>query len=121
MLRDEFGGEYSDEDGVGIEERDVNTYLERLEEDITFEMNLLTEEDSNLERIEKESRQTIQEKLDEIKDVDQNIEMLQQSLLNKQTRIEFYQQLLTQSENQSAAAHSKKMGGSGLQGKKGES
>ena len=51
-------------------------YLERLEEDITFEMNLLTEEDSNLERIEKESRQTIQEKLDEIKDVDLNIEML---------------------------------------------
>ena len=65
-------------------------YLERLEEDITFEMNLLTEEDSNLERIEKESRQTIQEKLDEIKDVDLNIEMLQQSLLKKQQKIEFY-------------------------------
>lgn len=68
----------------------MNMYLERLEEDITFEMNLLTEEDSNLERIEKESRQTIQEKLDEIKDVDLNIEMLQQSLLKKQQKIEFY-------------------------------
>ena len=80
----------SDEDGVGIEEREVIQYLQRLEEDNLFEMNLLTEEENNLEKMEKESKEKISQRQKEIREVDQNIAMLLQSKQKKLERIEYY-------------------------------
>ena len=95
--------EDSDEDsegGLGIDERDVILYLQRLEEDNLFEMNLLTEEENNLEKMEKESREKINLRRKEIKEVDHNIEMLKQSKQRKQQKIEYYSQILESSNKQ---------------------
>ena len=103
FLRDEYGNDQDeDDDGIGYEERDVIQYLQRLEEDNLFEMNLLTEEENNLEKIEKESKDTIELKRKEIHDVDKNISLLKQTLNKRQEKIDFYDQILTSSSNKIA-------------------
>ena len=103
FLRDEYGNDQDeDDDAIGYEERDVIQYLQRLEEDNLFEMNLLTEEENNLEKIEKESKDTIELKRKEIHDVDKNIFLLKQTLSKRQEKIDFYDQILTSSSNKIA-------------------
>ena len=65
-------------------------------------MNLLTEEENNLEKIEKESKDTIELKRKEIHDVDKNISLLKQTLSKRQEKIDFYDQILTSSSNKIA-------------------
>lgn len=65
-----------------------------MEEDNLFEMNLITQAEDNLEKMEKESKQTLNYKKKEISEVEKNIELLAASKTRKQQKIEYYQQIL---------------------------
>ena len=68
----DFDADYSDDDyeTIPIEEKKFFEYLQKLEENNLFEMNLLQEMQQTLEKQEKESKDKIDTKREEINDLD---------------------------------------------------
>ena len=73
----DWNADYSDDDEeIPLTEKDVLGYLEKLEENNLFEMNLLQENQQTLEKIERESREIINNKREKVIELDYNIRLL---------------------------------------------
>lgn len=72
----------------------MNAYLQRLEEDNLFEMNLLTEAEGNLETLEKESQGAIIARQMEIDEVDKNIQILINTRKRNEDKHTYYNNIL---------------------------
>ena len=66
----DFNADYSDDDEeIRIGEKDLMDYMQKLEENNLFKMNLIQEQQQSLEKIEKESEAKINAKVLLLKDV----------------------------------------------------
>jgi len=73
----DWNADYSDDDDeIPLTEKEVLGYLEKLEENNLFEMNLLQENQQTLEKIERESREIINNKREKVIELDYNIRLL---------------------------------------------
>ena len=76
----DFNAEYSDDDEeIRIGEKDLLDYLQKLEENNLFKMNLIQEQQQSLEKIEKDSEAKIQAKELLLRDVQANLEHLEEA------------------------------------------
>ena len=76
----DLNGEYSDDDDqIRIGEKELIDYLQKLEENNLFKMNLIGETQQTFEKIMKESENRILEKRNVILEVDNNIKLLRDS------------------------------------------
>lgn len=108
---------YSDDDDkVPIEDKKLWDYLQKLEENNLFEMNLLQENQQTLEKMEKESRDVIAARRAKINDIDKNILMLQDSHTSRQDSLTYYKNMLD-SNNQRHGGAAAAKGNAGAVGR----
>ena len=76
----DWNADYSDDDdSIPLNEKEFWGYLEKLEENNLFEMNLLQENQQTLEKIERESQEKISAKRAKLIELDSNIKLLEDS------------------------------------------
>ena len=83
-----------------IDERTLCEYLQKLEEHNLFEMNLLQENTQTLEKMERESAETLAARRRKIDELDYNIRGLEGSWQSRQDRLAYYKGMLDSSAQQ---------------------
>ena len=106
---------YSDDDDtVPIDDKKFWDYLQKLEENNLFEMNLLQENQQTLEKMEKESQEVVAAKRLKIVELENNIKLLQDSHQGRQDRLTYYKNMLdSNTQRHGGAAAAKGAAGTG--------
>lgn len=78
-------------------------YLQKLEENNLFEMNLLQENQQALEKMQAESKRKIAEKRRKIEELDSNIRQIKEGYKSRQQRLAYFKSMTDSSS--ATAAH----------------
>ena len=104
---------------IEIGEKDLIDYLQKLEENNLFKMNLLQESQQTYEKIAKECQDTVEDKRAIILDVDNNVRLLQESRNQKMDRLAYYQNVLDSNSQHGGANAELVAGGDRKRGRSG--
>ena len=98
----DLNASYSDDDydAIPINEKHLFEYLQKVEENNLFEMNLLQDNQQTLEKIEAESAQSIAAKRRKIAELDSNIRQLQDGYKSRQQRLTYFKNMTDSSSEQ---------------------
>ena len=101
----DLNASYSDDDDtIPLDEKKFWEYLQKLEENNLFEMNLLQDSQQTLEKMEKEAADTVAAKRSKVEELDTNIHLLEDMFGQKQDRLAYYRNMLDHKDKSDAAS-----------------